>query len=222
MTTNDRPPVLGELGRRVRAALQWIVGESEEVAIGCWPSAGRGLVVDAIEVGVGPTRQLMPLGGQRLTIGRSDDNDLALPEDLTVSRHHAVLERSEGGWRIRDLRSSNGTFVNGVRVNATMRVNPGDRVAVGAASIALLAERQTDAADPTRLKSAEVVKSPFTERELEVLRLLAAGYTDAQLAQQLMISVKTVHSHLDRIRDKAGLRRRAELTRLAISLGLVT
>ena len=47
------------------------------------------------------------------------------------------------------------------------------------------------------------------------------GRTDAQIAGQLYISVRTVSSHLDRIRDKTGCRRRADLTRLALSAGLV-
>jgi DNA-binding CsgD family transcriptional regulator len=51
--------------------------------------------------------------------------------------------------------------------------------------------------------------------------LVAQGNTDAQIAQQLYISVRTVRSHLDRIRDKASCRRRADLTRLALHAHLV-
>jgi DNA-binding CsgD family transcriptional regulator len=58
----------------------------------------------------------------------------------------------------------------------------------------------------------------LSRRERELLGLLAEGLTDAQIAQRLYISVRTVHSHLDRIRDKTGARRRAELTRLSLSL----
>jgi DNA-binding CsgD family transcriptional regulator len=53
------------------------------------------------------------------------------------------------------------------------------------------------------------------------LGLAPQGRTDAQIAAELFISVRTVGSHLDRIRDKTGCRRRAELTRLALSAGLV-
>ena len=58
-------------------------------------------------------------------------------------------------------------------------------------------------------------------RERELVTLVAQGRTDAQIAAQLFISVRTVRSHLDRIRDKTGCRRRADLTRLALSVGLV-
>lgn len=56
----------------------------------------------------------------------------------------------------------------------------------------------------------------LSTREREILSLLAEGETDAEIAEQLFISVRTVHSHLDRIRDKTGRRRRADLTRLAL------
>jgi DNA-binding CsgD family transcriptional regulator len=50
---------------------------------------------------------------------------------------------------------------------------------------------------------------------------VAQGRTDAQIADQLSVSVRTIRSRLDRIRDKTGCRRRADLTRLALRLGLV-
>lgn len=59
----------------------------------------------------------------------------------------------------------------------------------------------------------------LTEREREVLGLLASGETDQEIASMLGISVRTVRSHLDRIRAKTGRRRRAELTRLAVESG---
>jgi predicted ATPase/DNA-binding CsgD family transcriptional regulator len=61
----------------------------------------------------------------------------------------------------------------------------------------------------------------LSARERELVTLVAQGRTDTQIATQLYISVRTVRSHLDRIRDKTGCRRRADLTRLALSAGLV-
>jgi DNA-binding CsgD family transcriptional regulator/tetratricopeptide (TPR) repeat protein len=58
-------------------------------------------------------------------------------------------------------------------------------------------------------------------RERELIGLVAAGLTDAQIAERLSISVRTVRSHLDRIRNKTGARRRADLTRLAVTSGLI-
>jgi predicted ATPase/DNA-binding NarL/FixJ family response regulator len=61
----------------------------------------------------------------------------------------------------------------------------------------------------------------LSARERELVTLVAQGCTDAQIAAQLYISIRTVRSHLDRIRDKTGCRRRADLTRLALAEGLV-
>lgn len=53
----------------------------------------------------------------------------------------------------------------------------------------------------------------LTARELEVVALVADGHTDLEIADTLYLSVRTVRSHLDRIRAKTGKRRRADLTR---------
>jgi predicted ATPase/DNA-binding CsgD family transcriptional regulator len=61
----------------------------------------------------------------------------------------------------------------------------------------------------------------LSARERELITLVAGGRTDTQIAEQMYISVRTVRSHLDRIRDKTGCRRRADLTRLALQAHLV-
>ncbi len=61
----------------------------------------------------------------------------------------------------------------------------------------------------------------LSAREQELVTLVAQGRTNAQIAAQLFISVRTVSTDLDRVRDKTGCRRRADLTRLALSAGLV-
>ena len=62
----------------------------------------------------------------------------------------------------------------------------------------------------------------LSARERELVTLVAQGHTNAQIAARLHISVRTVGSHLDRIRDKTGCRRRADLTQLALRAGLVS
>ena len=80
-------------------------------------------------------------------------------------------------------------------------------------------------AEPRSAAEAGAIAAPdlarLSPRERELLTLVAQGRTDAQIAAQLYITVRTVSSHLDRIRDKTGCRRRADLTRLALSAGLV-
>jgi DNA-binding NarL/FixJ family response regulator len=65
------------------------------------------------------------------------------------------------------------------------------------------------------------VPGKLSERERELVTLVAQGHTDAQIAEKLFISVSTVRTHLDRIRDKSGCRRRADLTRLALQEGII-
>ena len=61
----------------------------------------------------------------------------------------------------------------------------------------------------------------LTQRELEVLMLIAEAYTNKQIADALFISIKTVERHRQNILDKLGMRDRVELTRYAIRRGLI-
>lgn len=64
-------------------------------------------------------------------------------------------------------------------------------------------------------------QDPLTPRELQVVKLIAEGYTSDEIADALVISRKTVDHHRARILDKLGMRNGAELTRYAIRRGLV-
>ena len=91
-------------------------------------------------------------------------------------------------------------------------------------ALMLAAELERPAADgPAGVDgpAATLGLARLSPRERELIILVAQGRTDAQIAAQLYITVRTVSSHLDRIRDKTGCRRRADLTRLALSAGLV-
>jgi predicted ATPase/DNA-binding CsgD family transcriptional regulator len=92
-----------------------------------------------------------------------------------------------------------------------------------AMSLATAAEYALMLTDPGGPQPPTPAAAPdgLSGRERELVTLVAQGRTDAQIAAELYISVRTVRSHLDRIRDKTGCRRRADLTRLALSAGLV-
>jgi len=90
-----------------------------------------------------------------------------------------------------------------------------------AMSITTAAEYALMLTDPGPPQPAAPGSARLSARERELVALVAQGRTNAQIAVQLYISVRTVISHLDRIRDKTGCRRRADLTRLALSEGLV-
>jgi hypothetical protein len=65
----------------------------------------------------------------KLTVGREGHNDIVIP-DVRCSREHCVFRKLNGDWYVCDLGSSNGTFVNGNRVNRTQKLRPGDRIKV--------------------------------------------------------------------------------------------
>jgi predicted ATPase/DNA-binding CsgD family transcriptional regulator/transcriptional regulator with XRE-family HTH domain len=90
-----------------------------------------------------------------------------------------------------------------------------------AMTITTAAEYALMLTDPGPPQPAAPGSGQLSARERELVTLVARGRTNAEIAAQLYISVRTVSSHLDRIRDKTGCRRRADLTRLALAAGLV-
>ena len=108
---------------------------------------------------------------------------------------------------------------------ARLALGPGRARAAGdrgaAMSMATAAEYALMLTDPGPPQPAAPDPGKLSARERELVTLVAQGRTNAQIAGQLYISVRTVGSHLDRIRDKTGCRRRADLTRLALTMGLV-
>jgi pSer/pThr/pTyr-binding forkhead associated (FHA) protein len=75
---------------------------------------------------------------ERIRIGRLPTNDVVL-ENLALSRHHAEIVAEDGAWVLRDLGSSNGTYVNGKRV-AKHSLRGGDVVGIGKFTIAVTIE----------------------------------------------------------------------------------
>jgi pSer/pThr/pTyr-binding forkhead associated (FHA) protein len=69
------------------------------------------------------------LSKNSFSIGRSSESDILL-DDITVSRHHAIIEKKKNAFGIRDLESLNGTYVNGVIAGQSDLEN-GDRIQVG-------------------------------------------------------------------------------------------
>jgi pSer/pThr/pTyr-binding forkhead associated (FHA) protein len=159
-----------------------------------------------------------PLEGATVRVGRDGLAELALPTDTKVSRIHAEFRSEKGQWVLADLGSRNGTTVNQRRIGDHPLKN-GDVIALGNTTLLFV-----DDDDPyaTEAKTGTLATGPeLTDREREVLALVATGLTDRDIGERLFVSPSTVRSHLDRIGQKTGLRRRAELTRYAMDLGIV-
>ncbi len=100
-------------------------------------------------------------------------------------------------------------------VNAIQAVSRGEKYIHSAMTEALL--RSLDLQPPSSQVSLELL----TPREAEVLRLIAKGYTNRQIASRLDLSVRTVEGHRDNLKHKLGLEGRAELTDYAEKHGLL-
>jgi hypothetical protein len=73
----------------------------------------------------------LEVGPVAITVGRAGDNALALDGDEFASAHHARVESARDGVWLIDLNSTNGTFVNGERVDGRRRLRDGDAVQIG-------------------------------------------------------------------------------------------
>ena len=62
----------------------------------------------------------------------------------------------------------------------------------------------------------------LSDRELQVLQLVARGYTSAQIAKQIAVGVKTVETYRSRFAEKLGLRTRRDVIRFAVQMGLLS
>lgn len=86
-------------------------------------------------------------------IGRSEECDIALADDESVSRVHARLEKDGDEWLLVDLGSTNGTFVNGKRVKE-VQLQAGDSVEIGDTRLRFLPLKVADG--PVRKKTTNI------------------------------------------------------------------
>jgi predicted ATPase/DNA-binding CsgD family transcriptional regulator len=141
-------------------------------------------------------------------------------------------------WAAQDVHTRQQGLIGGPPGDARRREEPLNtiRQALGPARVRAAEQRGAAMSLDTAAEYALMLTAPapaplaaaagpglgrLSVRERELVTLVAQGRTNAQIAAQLHISVRTVGSHLDRIRDKTGCRRRADLTRLALTEGLV-
>jgi hypothetical protein len=108
----------------------FVLAPQQASAAGLGPRARTGSLVvlssPALKVDSERTLDSAPV-----TIGRSSDNDMELGNDEFASAHHARVEpRRDGVW-VQDVGSTNGTFVNGVRLEQPKRLFAGDVIRVG-------------------------------------------------------------------------------------------
>jgi FHA domain len=113
---------------RVAPQESFILAPSQLAAEHPSDSGGRLVVEKSKALENGNSYQAGPVP---LTIGRAEDNTLALPGDEFASGHHARIESQRDGVWILDLGSTNGTFVNGTRLDGRRKLREGDVVQIG-------------------------------------------------------------------------------------------
>jgi pSer/pThr/pTyr-binding forkhead associated (FHA) protein len=160
------------------------------------------------------------LSSEELTTGRSDQNDLVL-DDKLVSRLHAIFMRRGDVILLEDLGSHNGTYVNDERLHTIRQLHHGDTIVVGTSRIlfedpSAITEETTQVADPGAFAA-----QTFTQRQLQVLRLLARGLNNKQIGERLFVSERTVKAYLSSIFEKLEVANRAGAVAAALRLGLI-
>jgi FHA domain len=92
------------------------------------PVTGRLVVVKSADLSDG---EGFELNSAQLTIGRGNQNDIPIATDEFASARHARFEPRQDGVWVQDLGSTNGTFLNGTRLDRPRRLAQGDVVRVG-------------------------------------------------------------------------------------------
>jgi pSer/pThr/pTyr-binding forkhead associated (FHA) protein len=107
----------------------FILGPQQAAAAGLGrTSAGVLVVLSSPALDPGTEREL---DSSPVTLGRASDNDLVLDSDEFASVKHARIEPRRDGIWVEDLNSTNGTFVNGMKLSRRQKLAPGDVIRVG-------------------------------------------------------------------------------------------
>jgi DNA-binding CsgD family transcriptional regulator len=168
----------------------------------------RARMVPVLEVVAGCRRgQAFELHPGTVVVGKDERADICLGDSGVSRRHAKIVVASDGGVSVVDLASSNGTFVGDAQVDVAA-LREGDRVQLGPTATLRLCYRA-----PAQASGQD---SGLSDRQLEVARLVAQGLTNAQIAESLAISPRTVARHLDNIYARLDLRSRAGLTRWVV------
>jgi hypothetical protein len=127
--------------RIVRSAARDLRLPQESMILAPQQAAAAGLIPQqpARELGrlvviASPTFQdgeVFTLDSHPLTVGRAVNNDVSMPDDEYASGRHARFEPRRDGIWIEDIGSTNGTFVNGIRLTRERKLTPGDVIRVG-------------------------------------------------------------------------------------------
>lgn len=218
MTGDQIRVVLADDHAVVRAGLKAVLGTARDVDIVGEATTGREAV--ALAERLKPDVVIMDLGMPDLdgTAATKEIVQKGLPTRVLVLTMHAeedylvpLMEAGAAGFLMKN--AADRELVDAVRMVAR-----GD-VYVGASAGRLLARKLTQK-DPAQVDRDRFEK--LTQREQDVLRLVAQGFSASEIGERLYISPKTVDTYKQRIHEKLGLAHRSDYVQLALKLGLLT
>ncbi len=178
----------------------------------------------------------------RLQIGRDPANDIQLNVP-TVSRYHAMVERLGQRYRVKDLDSSNGTFVNDVRISTETWLQPGDSIRIGPYRFVLEADQLTEFDESGGLQLVATHLNKWVRKDLNILKDISlvfnprefvvvvgqsgggkstlvdaiAGYRPATHGAVLVNGVN-IYQHFDAIRDQIGFVPQKDIIHMELSV----
>lgn len=174
-------------------------------------------------------KRLIPFGEKNVVqLGRDPSNDIVLDSPL-ISRFHAVVERVGQRFRLRDLNSTNGTFVNDQRINEEIWLNSGDAIRIGSYRFELALDGLTGIDESRGLRLEALGLNKWVRKDLNLLKDLylvfqprefivvvgqsgggkstlvdsIAGYRPATHGHVLVNNID-IYRHFDSIRNEIG------------------
>ena len=208
--------VLADDHAMVRSGLKAVLGSAKDIQVVGEAANGREALTLAERLrpdvvimdltmpeldGIGATKQLVAQGGPKvLVLTMHQEEDYLVP----------LLEAGASGYLVKS--AADRDLVDAVRAVAhgDMYVHP---------SAGRILAKNLTKKDPAKTERERFDK--LTQRERDVLRLVAQGYSAPEIGERLFISPKTVDTYKQRIQEKLGLAHRSDYVQLALKLGLL-
>ena len=164
-----------------------------------------------------------------IQIGRDASNDVVLPSP-NVSRFHAQIERVGQRYRLEDLRSSNGTFVNGEHIDGAVWLKPEDNIRIGQYRFVMGRDQLAQYDDSNGLRVDVIGLNKWVRKDLNILQDISvafkprefivvvgqsgggkstfvdavAGYRPATPPSRVLVNDIDIYTHFDAIRNDIG------------------
>lgn len=202
----------------VRAGLRAVLGAATDISVVGEAEDGRRALelVDSLQPDV-VVMDLTMGGMDGMTATRALAERTGGPRVLVLTMHAEaeylipVLQAGAAGYLVKS--AADRQLVEAVRTVARGELY----VLPGAAAVLARGIQQKDEHGVLRSSYAKL-----TDRERDVLRLIAAGFTAPEIGEQLFISPKTVDTYKQRVNEKLGLAHRSDYVQVALKLGLLT